>query len=151
MRNTLTGFSKVTGLVKNVLLEPGDGSGHDAYGGHDNFIDMWNDDFAAIGLYLDKDKPEEDTGFEIVERRETLPPRPEVKRASPVSPQRWSYHMDKEGRVHDKNELLQAIFKGVRFAHMTIIVYLLNCKLFNFRRCQNASDAMTKLDKLRYR
>ena len=48
--------------------------------------------------------------FSIVQR--DLPPRPDVKRSDPVSPQLWSYHMDKEGRVEDLEELKHAIFKG---------------------------------------
>ena len=46
-------------------------------------------------------------------QREKLPPRPDVKRGSPVSPQRWSYHMDQDGRVQEKQELIKAVFKGV--------------------------------------
>lgn len=49
----------------------------------------------------------------LLYQREKLPPRPDVVRAGSVSPQRWSYHMDTEGRVQNKEELMQAIFKGV--------------------------------------
>ena len=111
----MTGFSKVTGLLKSALLDTAGESGASKHGGHDNFIDMFNDDFAAIGLHLEKPDVEDETGFEIVERREKLPPRPEVKRAGPVSPQRWSYHMDQEGRVQNRSELMHAIFRGVRY------------------------------------
>ena len=30
-----------------------------------------------------------------------------------MSPQRWSYHMDQDGRVQEKQELIKAVFKGV--------------------------------------
>lgn len=59
---TLSGFSKVTSLLKGALLEPAD-----TYGGHSNFTEMFNEDFAGIGLQLGKEA-EDDTGFEIVDR-----------------------------------------------------------------------------------
>ena len=56
----MSGFSKVTRLLK-PLIEPVDTSKND-----ENFIEMFNEDFAGIGLQLQKEV--DDTGFEIVER-----------------------------------------------------------------------------------
>ena len=47
-------------------------------------------------------------------QREELIEMPEVKREHPVSAPLWSHHMDKEGRIQDREQLLHAIFKGVR-------------------------------------
>ena len=50
----------MTRLLK-PLIEPVDTSKND-----ENFIEMFNEDFAGIGLQLQKEV--DDTGFEIVER-----------------------------------------------------------------------------------
>ena len=131
MTKTLSTFSRVTSLLK-PLIEPVDSKQSDQ-----NFVEMFNDDFAAIGWQLKKEV-EEDTGFEIVERvriskmqryifcciqisvyhlsfqREKLPERQNVSRSQPLSQQVWQSHLDGEGRVCNKPQLMEAIFKGVR-------------------------------------
>ena len=61
---TLSGFSKVTGLLKTVLTEPEDSATSSS---RDDFSKLLPDDFAGLGLHLGKE-PEAETGFEFVER-----------------------------------------------------------------------------------
>uniref|UniRef100_A0A8C6PIL0 TBC1 domain family member 15 n=1 Tax=Nothobranchius furzeri TaxID=105023 RepID=A0A8C6PIL0_NOTFU len=53
----------------------------------------------------------EEPGFEVITRID-LGMRPQVTRREPLSADRWSKHLDMEGRVQDVDQLKHEVFKG---------------------------------------
>nr|XP_015820540.2 TBC1 domain family member 15 [Nothobranchius furzeri] len=54
---------------------------------------------------------QEEPGFEVITRID-LGMRPQVTRCEPLSADRWSKHLDMEGRVQDVDQLKHEVFKG---------------------------------------
>uniref|UniRef100_A0A8C6PJJ6 TBC1 domain family member 15 n=1 Tax=Nothobranchius furzeri TaxID=105023 RepID=A0A8C6PJJ6_NOTFU len=54
---------------------------------------------------------QEEPGFEVITRID-LGMRPQVTRREPLSADRWSKHLDMEGRVQDVDQLKHEVFKG---------------------------------------
>ncbi|KAK6171577.1 hypothetical protein SNE40_019734 [Patella caerulea] len=98
---TMGGFSKVTNFLRNVLIL------------EDNPTTRPQEEVADI---LQEDIPgmeisQQESGFEMITKTK-LPPRPTVTRGDALLPGQWALHLDSEGKIKNKEDLLERIFRG---------------------------------------
>ncbi|ESO85851.1 hypothetical protein LOTGIDRAFT_221303 [Lottia gigantea] len=98
---TLGGFSKVTNFLRNVLIL----DDNPTVRPDDELADLLHEDIP--GMEISHQEP----GFELVTKTK-LPTRPKVPRGDHLTPGQWGIQMDTEGKIKDKDALLERIFRG---------------------------------------
>ncbi|XP_013411982.1 TBC1 domain family member 15 isoform X2 [Lingula anatina] len=99
---TLTGFSKVTKFLGEVLMTTDTPPVRPS----EEVADILHEAIPGITINA-QDEP----GFDIVSKCE-LAERPDVVRSSPLSRLQWEKNMDSEGRIQNVDELQEIIFRG---------------------------------------
>ncbi|XP_074662893.1 TBC1 domain family member 15-like [Tubulanus polymorphus] len=99
---TLGGFSKVTNFLNLLVADPNSTTRPR----EEEVVNMIQEELPGVDIN-NKDEP----GFEMITCA-SLPPRQDVTREDPLSPQEWSKHMKPDGQITDIEKLKQKIFRG---------------------------------------
>lgn len=101
----LGGFAKVTNFLFDYMIYGNETEPSSTQ--HENSISEMMS-FNIVNVNIDH---QEEPGYELITRID-LPPRPDVKRAQPLTLDEWQSFIDSEGRMIDVPALKYRIFKG---------------------------------------